>query len=215
LALLLIGWLAVTGAGLVLATPAQADGDPASDVLATQALYLPQDAHFRPSAQQQLEAELFATAGGRTPLRVAVIASRSDLGSVTALWRRPAAYARFLDQELSLVFGGPLLVVMPNGTGVAGDPHLRPGLRAALSSAAPTTGTATDLERLTLTAIGRWLRASGQQISVGLPGRPRSGATDILAIVALALGGALIAVCWALSLRSRPLGSGLTSSVDP
>ena len=48
-----------------------------------------------------------------------MIASQSDLGSVTALWRQPELYARFLDQELSLAYRGPVLIVMPNGVGLA------------------------------------------------------------------------------------------------
>ena len=46
-----------------------------------------------------------------------MIASPTDLGSVTELWRQPQNYARFLAQELSLLYRGPLLVVMPNGYG--------------------------------------------------------------------------------------------------
>jgi hypothetical protein len=60
-------------------------------------------------------------------------ASRSDLGSVTELWRQPQSYARFLDQELSLslVYHGPLLVAMPGGFGYydprsPANPHPRP-----------------------------------------------------------------------------------------
>jgi hypothetical protein len=64
---------------------------------------------------------------------VAVIAGSADLGSVTALWRQPAAYARFLDQELSQIFSGPVLVVMPNGLGFAGPGSKRRAVAAALA----------------------------------------------------------------------------------
>jgi hypothetical protein len=49
---------------------------------------------------------------------VAVIASPYDLGSVTPLWRKPRVYAKFLGTELSYVFHGTLLVVMPGGFGL-------------------------------------------------------------------------------------------------
>src|SRR5689334_5651000 len=73
-------------------------------------------------------------------IRVAVIASRSDLGSVTELWRQPQTYARFLDQELSLVDHGPLLVAMPGGFGYydPGSPRQPPP--AALADARARAG---------------------------------------------------------------------------
>ena len=48
---------------------------------------------------------------------MAIIASPFDLGAVTALWRKPRAYARFLGIELSTVYRQRLLVVMPDGLG--------------------------------------------------------------------------------------------------
>ena len=49
---------------------------------------------------------------------MALVPSGYDLGSVTVLWRRPQAYAHFLAVELSNVYRGALLVVMPNGFGL-------------------------------------------------------------------------------------------------
>ena len=60
---------------------------------------------------------LKTASGAGFPIRVAIIASRSDLGSVTALWRKPTSYARFLGLELSLAYKQRLLAVMPNGFG--------------------------------------------------------------------------------------------------
>ena len=102
------------------AAPAQADGDPASDVLTTQPLFLPQDAAIPAKQQAQLAGLLQEAARSGYPIRVAVVASSADLGSVTELWRQPQTYARFLGQELSLVYRGPLLVVMPDGFGFEG-----------------------------------------------------------------------------------------------
>ena len=92
-------------------------------VLAGQSLFFyPQDAASWLRQDAQLNALLTAAHRDGYLVRVAVIGSRSDLGSVTALWRQPQSYARFLGQELALVFHGPLLVVMPNGYGfVRGD----------------------------------------------------------------------------------------------
>jgi hypothetical protein len=68
---------------------------------------------------------------------VALIASPSDLGSVTALWRRPQSYADCLGQELSLVYGGPVLVVMPDGYGLYGEGRALVNGRTALAGLLP------------------------------------------------------------------------------
>jgi hypothetical protein len=221
LALLVSLLVAVTMVGLWGAGPARADGDPASDVLATQPLFLAQDAGFTAAGQAQLAAELAAAQRGGSPLRVAVIAASADLGSVTALWRRPVAYARFLDQELSRLYDGPLLVVMPNGLGVAGSGAGANRLarvvgRTAPGGATPPGGAATTqarphLQHVTLSAVTGFLQASGQGVSVGVARTGVStGQTDVAAIAALAIGTVLIALCWGLSLRARPPGSRLT-----
>ena len=142
---------------------------------------------------------------------MAIIASSADLGSVTALWHQPALYARFLDQELELVYHGPLVVVMPNGVGVAGDGRVRPALRNALSSAALAQAfrAAPGSSASPWIRSGRWLAATGHPISVGSVRRPRAAGVDCVAIVVLAVGTAAIALCWALSLIARPRGAGL------
>ncbi|HXB65940.1 MAG TPA: hypothetical protein VNV42_13810 [Solirubrobacteraceae bacterium] len=97
---------------------ARADGDPASDVLVSESLFLPADAGLSTARQAQLEAALGDSQRAGYPLRVALIASPADLGSVGELWRRPQSYAEFLGDELSLVYRGTLLVAMPNGYGL-------------------------------------------------------------------------------------------------
>ena len=105
-------------------TPAaQADGDPGSDVLVFQDLFVAADAGLSVHQQAQL-GDLLRTAGtSGFPIRVAIIASPSDLGAVTALWHRPRAYAGFLGIELSLAYKQRLLVVMPNGFGFSWRGH--------------------------------------------------------------------------------------------
>jgi hypothetical protein len=187
--------------------PARADGDPASDVLTTQTLFLPQDAGISGAQLRELGSLLQAAANGGLPLRVALIASPTDLGSVTELWRQPETYARFLGEELSLTYRGRLLVIMPNGFGVfdqglpvtAAQAVLR-GLRLA----APGPG----LGATALTAIRRVAAVSGHPLA--LPAavtttRGRSG--DSASWIAFLAGVVLIALAWVASLRARPLGS--------
>src|SRR6185312_4162247 len=109
--------LLVVLVAMVPASAARADGDPGSDVLVYQPLFLGADSGVSISQQSQLGGLLRSAARAGFPVRVAIISSRSDLGAVTGLWRQPRNYARFLGLELSLAYKGRLLVVMPNGIG--------------------------------------------------------------------------------------------------
>ena len=102
---------------MIPASVARADGDPGSDVLVYQPLFLGADSGVSISQQSQLGGLLRSAARQGFPVRVAIISSRNDLGAVTGLWRQPRNYARFLGLELSLSYKGRLLVVMPNGIG--------------------------------------------------------------------------------------------------
>ena len=203
----LVSATVVWSALITFPTAARADGDPASDVLATQPLFLPQDAGI-PTAQQGQLSELLRTAARNGyQIRVAVIASRSDLGSVTELWRQPQTYARFLDQELALVYHGPLLVAMPGGFGYydPGSPHQPPP--AALAGVRIRAG-GPGLAAATLAAVQRLAAAAGHPVQI----RPapatgsKARSTNTPAVVAFAIGATLIVLAWAASLRARPPG---------
>ncbi len=194
---------------------ARADGDPASDVLANQSIFLPQDAGIPVGQQSQLTGLLDAAARSGYPIRAAIIASRTDLGSVTELWRQPATYAHFLGQELSLVYRGPLLVVMPDGYGFYRQAGPLPATQSVLGGLRkPVSGAA--LGTATLTAVERLAAASGYTIPIppATATTTASGGHDTIAVIALAIGAALIAVAWTASLRVRParLRRGGTSS---
>ncbi len=183
------------------APAAKADGDPASDVLATQSLFLPQDAALPPARQNQLVGLIGEASRAGYPIRVALIASATDLGSITELWHQPQSYAQFLGVELSLVYHGPLLVVMPNGFGLYGFPRPPAAERSALGGANPTSGLGTATE----TAIRSLAAAAGHPLSV-----PAAAATtpvgkgNAVPWIAFALGALLIALAWTASLRVRP-----------
>ena len=51
-------------------------------------------------------------------IKIAVIATPSDLGSVPELFNKPGDSAHFLGTELGLFYIGPLLVAMPTGFGI-------------------------------------------------------------------------------------------------
>ncbi len=119
----------------MLAPAARADGDPGSDVLVYQNLFVAADANI--SIPQQVELGNLLTSADKAgfPIRVAVISQPADLGAITALWRKPAAYASFLGTELSLAYAQRLLIVMPNGFGFNWQGHSAsrglPGARQA------------------------------------------------------------------------------------
>lgn len=196
---LILAALGMLLAASVLASPARGDGDPASDVLASQPLFLPQDARIPPAQQAQLSALLASARARGYPMRVAIIASASDLGSVTPLWRQPQNYARFLGQELSLTFHGPLIVVMPNGYG-------RYGPDAGAASLAHLAVPGARLGDATISAVQRLAAAAGHPLPLPAATAPTTGgSTDPVPWLVLAAGAVLIAAAWTASLRARPL----------
>ena len=122
------GWLVALLAvvlSAVLPIAARADGDPGSDVLVYQDLFAGTAAGLSITQQTELGALLKQADSDGFPVRMAIIGGSTDLGSVTALWRQPQSYAKFLGIELSLAYRHPLLVVMPNGIGVNWPGHTR------------------------------------------------------------------------------------------
>jgi hypothetical protein len=102
---------------LWLCGAARANGDPASDVLYLQDVYLPYE---RPSADAAADLQSVVAEANRAGYRtkVAVIATPDDLGLVSSLFGKPEIYARFLGAEIRSFFTGHLLVVMPQGFGI-------------------------------------------------------------------------------------------------
>lgn len=111
--------LAVAVLALVIPSAARADGDPASDYLLSQALFNPPDSGVPPAYATQLMSVIQNAKLGGYEIRVALIATRYDMGSVTILFKQPERYARFLGKELYFLYKGRVLVVMPNGLGFA------------------------------------------------------------------------------------------------
>jgi len=93
---------------------ARADGDPASDILYFQDVYLPYPEPSKAAADALREAVKTAFES-HYRIKVAVIASPTDLGSVPSLFNKPDQYARFLGTELASFYTESLLVVMPPG----------------------------------------------------------------------------------------------------
>ncbi|HWD76668.1 MAG TPA: redoxin domain-containing protein [Solirubrobacteraceae bacterium] len=123
-----------------MAGTALGDGDPGSDVLVYQDLFVAGDAGMSIGQQSRLGALLQTAAKAGFPVRIAIISGPSDLGAVTALWRKPQAYARFLGYELSLAYKQRLIVVMPNGFGFNWPGHSAAAASQALSKVSIRSG---------------------------------------------------------------------------
>jgi hypothetical protein len=105
------------GACGCLAGTAAANGDPASDVLLSENVFLPDEAPSA-SAAKALKRAVEAAYAHHFRIKVAVIAGQIDLGTVPSLYGKPKEYARFLGTELESLYVGPLLIVMPVGFGI-------------------------------------------------------------------------------------------------
>jgi hypothetical protein len=130
---------AVVALAFIAAPAAHADGDPASDYLITRKTFLPFNAKI-PAAQVEALNGIVGDANKKGyKIRVAIISKPFDLGAVPSLWKKPKTYARFLGQELAFVYKNRLLIVMPNGYGVARSGKLLPA-EQRLVDALPAPG---------------------------------------------------------------------------
>jgi hypothetical protein len=185
---------------------ARADGDPASDVLLGQDVFLPYTG-ISVTLQRRLFEACAAARRAGFPVKVALISSRADLGVVPALFDRPQAYARFLSAELGSVVRGPVLVVMPSGLGLAAQGHALPTPGPAGSST--TAGGPDVLASAALSAVPRVAAAAGHPLPASgassTPGAGASPATVRHALIAMLVLGllSLVAISGAFVARSR------------
>jgi hypothetical protein len=195
---------AIIGAALLLVPAALADGDPASDYLITQPAFLPFDAKIDKARAEELTQLLEDSKQAGFPIRVAVIATKVDLGAVPVLYRKPQTYASFLGQELFYYYKHHLLVVMPNGFGVYNHGPAPAADRAAVAGLRPA---GTEDGNALVAAAGRAVRTLAHRRGIVLPAtKPESSGSssnrDRLLIVAGA--GLLVAIAAAvLLLRDR------------
>jgi hypothetical protein len=187
----------------VVAPRALADGDPASDVLASQTVYVPGDGGLAPAQTGQLGGLLAEARRAGVPIEVALIATQADLGSVGELWGKPQSYAEFLGQELAEVYRGWLVVAMPAGIGVY-------DVGGGGGAAPPeVTGSRGPLVSAAMHATEGLAAATGHRLTppaaIAAPGSGSAlGSIDLGSSLALAAGAALIAAAWTVSLRARP-----------
>jgi hypothetical protein len=208
---------------------ALADGDPASDVLAYQPVFFPYSP--APAALRRELNGLVQSANRQGyGIRVAVIQSRRDLGSVPFLLAKPpSVYARFLGAELSSFWRQRVLVVMPSGYGLAQGAHLvkrggverieenaRTGPDVAVLRRLPPPGGSTSAD--VVKAAARAVRALAARHDITLvvarpdssPGGGSNRDTPLAAAVAAVVGltAGLVWFLWRTRPRRPPPATG-------
>ncbi len=154
--------LAAVVALAFVATPvARADGDPASDYLLTRQTFLPFTAKIPNSQVEALNGIVKDANEKGYKVRVAIISKPFDLGAVPSLFRKPKTYARFLGQELAFVYKNRLLVVMPNGYGVARGGKLLPAEQRVVDALPPPGDGGPALAAGATRAVRRLAASSG------------------------------------------------------
>jgi hypothetical protein len=207
--------LVVTLAAGLGARVARADGDPASDYLIGQKVFLSYDAKIPKASQQKLLAAVESANAQGFRVKVALIWTSYDLGAVPQLFRKPRYYARFLDTEDSywLKTTTRLIVVMPNGLGFAQWKHDPSAGNRALSTI-KVTPTPAGMTEAATTAVVKLAAAAGVTVSTNgkssaasAPARGGGGSrTEIVAAVVVAL---VLGVAARLLIRRRAARSAV------
>jgi hypothetical protein len=130
----------------------RADGDPASDYLLTQSVFYPYESPS-PPVRAALDQAVDGVYLHGNRVKVAVIYSAEDLGSIPSLFGQPADYAHFLAIELGLWYAGPLLVVMPAGFGIYDLGRPTTAEQQVLHSIPVAAGSPNDLVRSATAAV--------------------------------------------------------------
>ena len=198
----------------VAAGGAQANGDPASDVLITQQVFVGPEVPLRPSTADELNKTVADANARGFRIRVALIAFTGDLGTAVSLWRHPRDYARFLGSELAFVYTNRLLIAMPSGFGFyRGTKPVAKEQRVL--ARVPVGKTPTALARSTTAAVRALAAADG----VILPTESSGGGSAWRDRAIIAAAGVLILLIiflpgrWLRRSRTKPAAGG-TSAAD-
>jgi hypothetical protein len=133
---------------------------------------------------------------------VAIIASPYDLGAVSSLYGKPQEYAKFLSSELTFVYHGRLLIVMPQGFGYS-DSAGRHGPELRLLPGLKTEKGSDRLVASATQAVARLARASGHAVAVPPVASERGGHSRTLLLVGGLVAAAILAFALGLAVWLR------------
>ena len=199
-------------AGLVAVPAASANGDPASDVLLTQKVFVGPEVPVSKDKLDALEKTVEAANAKGYPIRVAVIAFTGDLGTAVSLWRRPQDYSKFLGSEIAFVYAKRLLVAMPAGFAVHDGRRSTAAEQRALKGVQPGQ-TPDALVESTTEAVRKLAASGGVQVPVYSSG---GGGHDWRDRIIIAVVGLLVVALIVLAgSRLRARGGGRSPSAEP
>jgi hypothetical protein len=181
---------------------ARANGDPASDYLLAQNVFLPFTTKIDQDEVKRLDALLRESQKSDFRIRVAVILSPSDLGTAFSLFRKPQKYAAFLGLELSFVYRDRLLVVMPNGYGYALNADPDPKASALLKKLPAPGANATKEVQAAIVAVQRLAASAGHRLAA--PKGGGSASRDRITIAAAVTGAIALIAAFVLYRRREP-----------
>ena len=178
---------------------ALAHGDPGSEYLTSHELYVPFDLEAPPAKERQLTALVDEANRAGFRLRVALVWSRYDLGSRNVFWRKPQAYARYLEEDMRDAYKSRLLVVMPSGFGFGRLGHSTTAERETLSTI-PVRPGPTGFIDSSLSAVRALAGGAGVKLSGTESAKPSSHNRDRAIIV---IAAAAVAMLLRVGLRRR------------
>lgn len=177
----------MTSAFLALPGGARAHGDPVSETLIEESIFLPLEARIDQGAMQRLQAVVREAGEAEFDIKVAVISEPADLGPRFQLYNDAQQCAEVIAADLSV----RLLVVTPRGFGYAVSGRSAPRFSRALNGLAVPGRDATQEARAATVAVRRLATVGGHVIRSSGSG---SETRDRITIAAAAVAGvALIA----------------------
>ncbi len=194
--------LLALGALALLPAAARADGDPASDILYNGKIFFPFETKISAQKQRDLQQVVAAAWKAGFPIKVAVISSAYDLGSVGALWQKPQLYAKFLGSELAFLYKGRLLIVMPNGFGL----NRGTAAERKLLQTVPIGQGGNGLTASAADAVRALAAASGHQLPKPVDKTSNTG-RDRIVLVAVVVLIALLVMLFVPGVRRRLRGA--------
>jgi hypothetical protein len=182
---------------LAVAAAATADVDPASDVILLDNVYYPYQPRVCTELRNGLDQLTADAKKAGYPVKVALIASGTDLGGIPQEFGRPQEYAEFLHSEIGRQTKAVTLAVMPGGFGFA--PPGKPEKVVLDKVKVPDKADSNRLAHAAIDAIPQLAAAAGHQVkkpNLGSKCTNKSGSSAaIIFIVPVALlliaGGAI------------------------
>ena len=165
-----------------------ANGDPASHVLPTGDVYYPgSESKVSGSLIRQLNGLVAEGQRKGYKLKIALIATPEDLGTIPEYFGKPEEYAQLLDEEIAFNSKPRLLVVMPGGTGLAEVGQRE--RRAIRGISVDDDASPDDLAAAAVLALPKLATAAGHPVKAVKPvegsgGSGGTGGASILLIVA-------------------------------